>query len=219
MDLYHYFPDTLEPAAVTPAEPDPLELAEARQAVRGPLVAAAQGQLQAAMTAASAEHEAGSAALTAAIQAATEAHALAIAEADAAADQVEPSVWLVPAFATLTPPPASPAGQVARFVGGEWLLFDVEPTVEPGPPAPPTEAQLAAIARADRDQRIASTRWLIERHRDELDLGGPTTLDAAQFGLVLAYVQQLRDVPTQAGFPADFDWPAQPSFIPTPETI
>ena len=71
------------------------------------------------------------------------------------------------------------------------------------PPHPTTE-QLAATARAERDRLIESVRWRIERHSDELALGSEPTEPLEP---LLQYVQALRDVPQQAGFPGDIDWP------------
>ena len=74
-------------------------------------------------------------------------------------------------------------------------------------PPPPTTEQLADTARAERDRLIESVRWRIERHNDELALGSEPT---EQLEPLLQYVQALRDVPRQAGFPGDVDWPVQP---------
>ena len=74
------------------------------------------------------------------------------------------------------------------------------------PPVPTTE-QLADTARAERDRRIESVRWRIERHSDELALCSEPTEPLEP---LLKYVQDLRGVPQQAGFPGDIDWPVNP---------
>lgn len=78
-------------------------------------------------------------------------------------------------------------------------------------PPPPTTEALAAQARRRRDAEVSTWRWMIERHRDEIELDQPTTLSPAQFTALLLHVQALRDVPLLPGFPADFVWPALPS--------
>lgn len=72
----------------------------------------------------------------------------------------------------------------------------------------PTTEQLAATARAERDRLIGSVRWRIERHNAELALGIESTEPLEP---LLQYVQDLRDVPQQAGFPTDIIWPELPS--------
>jgi len=69
---------------------------------------------------------------------------------------------------------------------------------------------LARDVRAERDQRVAVDDWLVQRHRDQVDAGTPTVQTAAQYSALLVYRQALRDVPQQAGFPSDVDWPARP---------
>ena len=71
----------------------------------------------------------------------------------------------------------------------------------------PTLEQLAVTARAKRDQLIESVRWRIERHSDELALGSEPTEPLEP---LLQYTQALRDVPQQAGFPEDVEWPQCP---------
>jgi len=73
-------------------------------------------------------------------------------------------------------------------------------------PAPPVET-LAVMARRRRDGEIERLRWLVERHRDEITLGVTTTLTAEDFILVLQHIQLLRDLPDQAGFPDQIEWP------------
>lgn len=66
---------------------------------------------------------------------------------------------------------------------------------------------LAFAVRAERDAKIEAVRWRIERHKDELELGVPLTEPLEP---LLQYVQALRDVPQQEGFPDDIDWPVNP---------
>lgn len=71
----------------------------------------------------------------------------------------------------------------------------------------PTTEQTAAQVRAERDAKIEDVRWRIERHKDELELGNEP-LDTLE--PLLRYVQALRDVPQQAGFPEIVEWPVEP---------
>ena len=89
----------------------------------------------------------------------------------------------------------------------EWVALtktEIEAHLNPVP----TTEQLADTARAERDRLIESVRWRIERHSDELALGIDPTEPLEQ---MLQYVQALRDVPQQAGFPTDIIWPELPS--------
>ena len=73
-------------------------------------------------------------------------------------------------------------------------------------PEPPFET-LAQRARRRRDGEIEALRWMIDRHRDETEMGRTPTLSADAYGALLDHVQALRDVPAQAGFPETIDWP------------
>ena len=87
-----------------------------------------------------------------------------------------------------------------------WVKLTKKETEAHLNPVPTTE-QLADTARAERDRLIESVRWRIERHNDELALGSEPTEPVEP---LLQYVQALRDVPQQAGFPGDIDWPVNP---------
>jgi hypothetical protein len=76
-------------------------------------------------------------------------------------------------------------------VNDAWL---VQYTAEPLP-----VEDVAQSVRADRDQRLAATDWT----------QGKDISDEVSTKWV-AYRQALRDVPTQAGFPWDVQWPIQP---------
>jgi len=64
-----------------------------------------------------------------------------------------------------------------------------------------TDEDLAAEAREKRNALIAETDYLAMPDYP---------LDAEKKAAVLAYRQALRDIPEQAGFPRQIDWPVKP---------
>ena len=64
-----------------------------------------------------------------------------------------------------------------------------------------TDADYAAEARAKRNALIAETDYMAMPDYP---------LDDEKKASVLAYRQALRDVPEQAGFPRQIDWPVKP---------
>ncbi len=78
---------------------------------------------------------------------------------------------------------------------------------------PPTPAQLEAVERTWRDSELTRTEWIIARHRDEADMGQPTTLTAEQYGELLAWRQLLRDWPAAPAFPDRAGRPAPPDWL------
>ena len=71
-------------------------------------------------------------------------------------------------------------------------------------------ANLSAAARIDRDSRISSIQWRVQRYEQQLAAGIATTETADKYKALLTYVQALRDVPEQPGFPQSIDWPVEP---------
>lgn len=207
------------------AQPDPLELKLARDAVHEPLIAAAETAraqkvalaLQAYAEAISAQDlttediEAAAAVRDFALSAAGQAHQAALSSAAMAAAAVQPVKWLEPVNSTRTPPPAFSFDEVAVWSDGAWSVRDAD-AIEDEDPGPDV-AQLATDARAQRNLRIGKARWLIDRHRDEVAMGLTTTLTPEDYQLVLQHVQNLRDVPEQAEFPMAIAWPALPAEI------
>ena len=64
-----------------------------------------------------------------------------------------------------------------------------------------TDAEYAAEAREKRNALISATDYLAMPDYP---------LDAEKKAAVLAYRQALRDIPEQAGFPRQIDWPVKP---------
>ncbi|HWD30934.1 MAG TPA: hypothetical protein VG536_05075 [Pseudomonas sp.] len=69
------------------------------------------------------------------------------------------------------------------------------------------------IERLWRATELGTRQWLRDRHRDELDLGRPTTLSNEQFVELLAYLQTLRDWPLAQDFPDRAKRPVAPPWI------
>ena len=92
--------------------------------------------------------------------------------------------------------------EVEQAYNGQWYLKGYAPEK-------PTEEK-AAEARAERDRRIDAIRWRIERYQTQTAAGLETTDTAEHYKAILIYVQALRDVPEQAGFPDAIEWPEEP---------
>lgn len=73
-------------------------------------------------------------------------------------------------------------------------------------PEKPDDIKAAEI-RAERDRRIDAIRWRIERYQTQQAAGLETTDTAEHYKAILLYVQALRDVPEQEGFPENVTWP------------
>lgn len=63
-----------------------------------------------------------------------------------------------------------------------------------------------AQIRQQRDTLIQSVEWRVRRHQDEMTLGLEPTEDIIP---ILEYIQALREVPQQPGFPDDILWPQE----------
>ncbi|CAI8902393.1 Tail fiber assembly protein [Pseudomonas sp. IT-P100] len=75
------------------------------------------------------------------------------------------------------------------------------------------DPDLPAQERTWRDVQLPAVMWLRERHRDQLEIAGPTTLSAERFDELLVYIQALRDWPQSADFPDSQYRPVAPLWI------
>jgi len=72
---------------------------------------------------------------------------------------------------------------------------------------PKTTAEYITEAKTLRDKKIEDVMWRIQRYESEVRLGMTPTDDLVALD---GYVQLLRDVPLQAGFPMTINWPVEP---------
>lgn len=93
--------------------------------------------------------------------------------------------------------------EVEQAWNGQWYLKGYAPVK-------PQEVK-EHEARAERDRRIDAIRWRIERYQTQEAAGLETTDTAEHYKAILLYVQALRDIPEQAGFPDAIEWPAEPT--------
>lgn len=52
--------------------------------------------------------------------------------------------------------------------------------------------------------------WRVERYQTQTALGVATADSDDNYRAVLAYIEELRQVPEQAGFPESVEWPSAP---------
>lgn len=96
--------------------------------------------------------------------------------------------------------------------GTPWLLPDG--TVEFHPHHGLSGAELdAKNERIWRDNQVDSIKWLRERHRDQIEIEALTTLTGTQYRELMIYLQELRDWPQSADFPAIQSRPSVPEWI------
>ena len=64
-----------------------------------------------------------------------------------------------------------------------------------------------------RDAELEKMVWLRDRHRDQLEIGKETTLSVEQYGVLLVYMQALRDWPQAEAFPDPSGRPRIPQVL------
>lgn len=113
-------------------------------------------------------------------------------------------------------PPECPDGYHLHWTGTTW-----ETIADPVPETPHimteeerwaslTPAQRAEEIRSKRDGLIDDIMWRVERYQTQTELGVATADSDDNYRAVLAYIEALRQVPEQAGFPDVVEWPSAP---------
>lgn len=70
-----------------------------------------------------------------------------------------------------------------------------------------TPEEKAEYHRQQRDTLLNAELWKLQRHEQEKALGISTTLSEQEYLALLQYIQNLRDIPQQAGFPNEVVYP------------
>ena len=86
---------------------------------------------------------------------------------------------------------------LARMIDGKLFL---------GKTQPEKDEEQAREVRSKRDRLIAQEDWRYARYNSEVRQGLPPSDDIKALD---AYVQALRDIPDQEGFPWDVEWPEE----------
>ena len=84
---------------------------------------------------------------------------------------------------------------------------EIEAMVELPDSDPSIAPDKASAIRAERDARIFKIMWRVERYNQQKTLGVPTEDTENDYMKLLAYIELLRRVPSQAGFPDSIKWP------------
>ena len=114
---------------------------------------------------------------------------------------------------TETVPPDCPTGYHLHWTGTAW-----ETIADPIPETPHvmTEEerwaslstdQKAEEVRSKRDSMIEDIMWRVERCQTQTALGVTPADSEEQYRDVLSYIESLRQVPEQTGFPDSVEWP------------
>lgn len=86
-------------------------------------------------------------------------------------------------------------GSLARMIDGELFL---------GKTQTEKDHEQAQEVRSKRDRLISKEDWRYIRYNSEIRLGLDPSDNITELD---AYIQALRDIPEQNGFPWDVDWP------------
>lgn len=70
-----------------------------------------------------------------------------------------------------------------------------------------SEEEKASYHRQKRDTLLNTELWKLQRHEQEKILGIETTLTEEEYIKLLQYIQELRNLPQQEGFPNTVVYP------------
>lgn len=103
-------------------------------------------------------------------------------------------ILIMPANSTELEPPEEKECFQIKWNGAVWEYEEILVEPEPEPePYEPTEEELQARKRAERDARMSVTQDRIDRYRNQIEAGFAPTDDAETFKALLRYAQYLRN--------------------------
>ena len=104
-----------------------------------------------------------------------------------------------------------PANHEVR-VGDNINMYNLDNTRKTGDEllSTMTAEEKAEYYRAKRDELLNNVLWKVQRHEQEKTLGIDTTLTDEQYMALLEYIQALRELPQQTGFPDNVVFPELP---------
>jgi hypothetical protein len=70
--------------------------------------------------------------------------------------------------------------------------------------------QKISLAKTERNIRMAQVLNRVDRYRNQKALGVSTTDSDEKYQILLAVLEELRNIPEQAGFPDVITWPEIP---------
>jgi hypothetical protein len=69
---------------------------------------------------------------------------------------------------------------------------------------------LRMTIRLEQYARCQAIQWRIDRYRDQIDNGEPTTNSESEYKALLEYKKEIRLIDKQSGFPETVNWPETP---------
>ena len=87
---------------------------------------------------------------------------------------------------------------------------EIHAMVQEASPIPTNGIPPEQVARSERDMRISRVEWRVSRYRSQKDLGLTTSDSEQTFKSILEYIEELRNVTEQSGFPENINWPTEP---------
>lgn len=108
---------------------------------------------------------------------------------------------------------------MAAVDNGKLIVPDADGFPVAIEPLPASAEEQAQAERAWRDTQLAATDGVVSRHRDEVEVGGGTTLTAEQYAELQAYRQELRKWPQGEEFPLVDHRPVAPTWLVDGEVL